>query len=295
MTSKEKSIEVVKKYVHLFSCPLCKSTMKVVEKSLICIKNHTFDFAKQGYLNMLIRSANSQYDKELFKARKEIIMESDLFALLHQKISEVIIENMDAFEGDMIIFDAGCGEGSHLQMILDKSDHVRIKGIGLDISKEGIRMAASNYKEFIWLVGDLANIPLVDQSCQIILNILSPANYKEFKRILIPDGLVIKIVPRINYLKELRDRLFENKNKKTNKHDDIVSLFKQHFHLVNEFKLSYSMELTQKELINLVQMTPLTWNKSQKDIEQMIAQGISQITVDLAVLVGKNQLCYNDQ
>src|SRR5699024_11433583 len=56
----------------------------------------------------------------------------------------------------------------------------------------------------LWLVGDLANTPIGDGSCQVILNIFSPANYMEFKRVLAPNGLVEKVVPRANYLKELR-------------------------------------------------------------------------------------------
>lgn len=289
--TKEKSVELVHQYVHVFSCPLCNSPMKVSNlKSLICLRNHTFDFAKQGYVNMMNRSTNSHYDKELFKARQKIIMESNLFTFLHQKISEIIIKNIDALKGEIMIFDAGCGEGSHLQRILNKCEHVTMRGIGLDISKEGIRMAASHYKESIWLVGDIANLPLADQSCHVTLNILSPANYKEFKRVLVPDGLVIKVVPRSNYLKELRELLFDDTDKKSYKNEEIVSLFNRHFHQVDVLNLSDTMAITQKELINLIHMSPLTWNTSQKDIERMINQDISEVTVDLDVLVAIHKL-----
>ncbi|WP_342540518.1 putative RNA methyltransferase [Heyndrickxia sp. FSL K6-6286] len=291
MTKKEKSAELVNKYVHVFSCPICKSPMKVTHlKSLVCLNNHTFDFAKQGYVNMMTRSANSHYDKELFKARQKVIMESNLFALLHKRISEIIIGNMNALKGEIIIFDAGCGEGSHLQRILDECKNETFAGIGLDISKEGIRMAASKYKETAWLVGDLANSPLADQSCHYILNILSPANYKEFKRTLVPNGLVIKVVPRSNYLKELREALFDNTDKSSYKNDETVSLFNHHFHLVDVLNLSYIKKLTQTELINLVQMSPLTWNTSEDDIDRIINRGISEVTVDLDILVGINKL-----
>lgn len=291
MTNKEKGAELVNKYIHVFSCPLCHSPMEVMDlKSLICLENHTFDFAKQGYVNMMTRSVNSHYDKELFKARQKIILESNLFALLHKKISEIIIQNMDALEREIMIFDAGCGEGSHLKRILDECKSETIAGIGLDISKEGIRMAAGMYKETVWLVGDLANSPLADRSCHFILNILSPANYKEFKRVLIPDGLFIKVVPRTNYLKELRDALFFDADKKSYKNAETVSLFNQHFHLVDVIDLSYTMKLSQTEFINLVQMSPLAWNTSKDDIDRIINRGISKVTVDLDILVGINKL-----
>jgi len=49
-------------------------------------------------------------------------------------------------------------------------------------------MAYKNYQNPIWLVGDLANILLTSQSCHVILNILSPANYMEFKRVLASEN-----------------------------------------------------------------------------------------------------------
>ncbi|MCM3570481.1 putative RNA methyltransferase [Neobacillus mesonae] len=290
MTNKEKSAELVSKYVHIFSCPLCNSPMIFANlKSLVCSNNHTFDFAKQGYVNMMTRSTNSHYDKKIFEARNRIIMESGLYILLHEKISEVIDENMNASNDKIMILDAGCGEGSHLQRILDECKNEIIAGIGLDISKEGIRMAARNYKKSIWLVGDLANSPLQDQSCHIILNILSPANYKEFQRISVPNGLIIKVVPRSNYLKELREARFDEKDKTSYKNDETVSLFKQHFHLMDTFEISYTRGLNEKDLTNLTQMSPLSWNMSKDDMEQIINRGISRITIDLDILVGINK------
>src|SRR5699024_395360 len=164
--------------------------------------------------------------KKLFEARQNMIMESDLYALLHEKISEMIEEHLGVSNYPTIILDAGCGEGSHLQMVLDECNNEAITGIGLDVSKEGIIMAGKNYKEF--------------------------------KRVLAPDGFVIKVVPRANYLKELRDIIFTDENKKKYSNDETVSLFKEHFHQVKQSKVSYSKVLKREELMNLVQMAPLS-------------------------------------
>ncbi len=107
-----------------------------------------------------------------------------------------------------------CGEGSHLQRIIEGSN-IPATGIGLDISKDGILLASKRYENSIWIVGDLAKSPFGDQSFHIILNILSPSNYKEFKRLLVQDGLVIKVVPRPDYLKELREVLYDDMEKKS--------------------------------------------------------------------------------
>lgn len=296
MTHKVKSAEIIHKYIHLFRCPLCHSPMNVVGfKSIICIQNHTFDLAKQGYVNMANRSTNNQYDKQLFKARQAIIRHSDLYAQLHEKMSEIIVEKMGGSKDEAIIFDAGCGEGSHLHKILDHCEYGTFQGIGLDLSKEGIQMAAKHYSQGIWLVGDLANAPLANDSCNVILNIFSPANYKEFKRVLAPDGFVIKVVPRVHYLKELREVLFDRTDKRFYKNDVTVSLFAEHFQLDDVHHLSHCTELTQPELNNLVHMSPLTWNASPKQIELFMDQRISQITIDLDILVGTTRPTKGDR
>ncbi|MFC0301206.1 putative RNA methyltransferase [Virgibacillus soli] len=290
MTSKERSAQMVNRMEDVFQCPLCKSPIKVVDlKSLICTNNHTYDFAKQGYVNMMARPVKSHYDKQLFAARHKIIAESKLYTEVHKKISEVMRKHVNGKEESIRIFDAGCGEGSHLQQIVNECKDDKITGIGLDISKEGIALAARNHKEsMIWLVGDLASSPFTDQSLQTVLNFLSPANYKEFKRILAPGGLMIKVVPRTHYLKELRDEIFGKTDKESYENDKTVSLFQTHFDLVNQIKLNYTKKLSKAELINLVHMSPLAWNSDEAKIATFLNQDFRDITIDLDILVGIN-------
>ena len=288
MTKKIKSIEVFKEFLEAFRCPHCKGPLQVINsKSLKCTKNHTFDFAKQGYVNLMTHPSKSHYDKKLFDARQKIVMESNLYTLLHNKISKVIKGYFDEHPTfPFLILDAGCGEGSHLHKILDECRNTAITGVGLDISKDGIVMAAKKYQEPIWLVGDLAKSPLEDQSFHLILNILSPSNYKEFKRILVPNGLVIKVVPRPGYLKEIREVFFEDTAKVTYKNDDTVELFKRHFKLIDVLNLCYTKRLNKAERINLVQMSPLSWNAEKTDVDSFINQDSSDITVNLDILIG---------
>lgn len=289
MSKMIKSAELVNKFIRVFKCPVCGDLMSVVElKSLKCSKNHTFDFTKQGYLNLMTHPSNSHYNKELFEARYKIISESNLYNPIHEAITKSIEEYLDVSGQPYLIADLGCGEGSHLQRILEGLSS-EATGVGLDISKEGIAAAAKKQGEPIWLVGDLANSPLVDKSFHVILNILSPSNYKEFKRILEPKGLIIKVVPRSNYLKELREAFFENKEKKDYQNHEIVSLFKKHFQLLDITSLSYTKTLNKAELGNLVQMTPLAWTAEKTYIDQFINRDSAQVTVDLDILVGQNK------
>ncbi|MGM7723872.1 putative RNA methyltransferase [Metabacillus sp. Hm71] len=287
MADKAKSVS---EFLEVFRCPYCKNSFRAVDlKSLKCPNNHTFDFAKQGYVNMMIRPSISHYNKALFEARQKMIMESHLYSLLHKEISNLIKEHLGESSSPSLILDAGCGEGSHLQKIIEEARNSSITGIGLDISKEGILMAAKKYKKLIWLVGDVANAPFVDQSFQINLNILSPLNYTEFKRLLAPNGLVMKVVPRSSYLKELREALFNDTEKKVYHNDDTVYLFKKHFQLKDVISLRYTKKLEQTELEHFVQMSPLSWTSNQADIEAFILKGFSEVTIDLDILIGLNK------
>ncbi|MBP2240972.1 23S rRNA (guanine745-N1)-methyltransferase [Cytobacillus eiseniae] len=290
MSKKIRSAARVHNVVSAFRCPLCASSMRVVDHtSLICSRNHTYDFAKQGYLNLMTHPINSQYNKELFEARHRVIMESNLYSDMYTIISNVLKDHFDALLPSIMITDLGCGEGSHMQRILEECHDPRITGVGLDISKEGILMAAKQYEDPIWLVGDLANSPLAGQSFHVILNILSPSNYKEFKRMLANDGLVIKVIPRSNYLIELREALFKDTEKESYKNDQITSLFKEHFEMLNMYNVSYTKVLTRAELLDLVQMSPLAWSAKSEDIEGFINRDSGEITIDLEILVGVNK------
>ena len=290
MSKKENSAKRVSENIFAFKCPLCDHEMRVVDqKSLICSNNHTFDFAKQGYLNLMTQQSNSHYSKELFEARHKIINDSELYEEMHKSISNVIKNSMDTSIDPFLIVDLGCGEGSHLQRIIDECGIEAVTAVGLDIAKEGIVTAAKRYENLIWLVADLAKSPLADHSFHIILNILSPSNYKEFKRMLVDDGFVIKVVPGSNYLKEVREALFESSEKKDYKNDDTISLFKEHFKLIHNMNLNYTKILNKEELLNLVRMTPLAWSGDQDRINAFSNQDSAEITIDLEVLVGMNK------
>lgn len=286
-----KSAKYVSNFETIFACPICNSSIKVFEfKSLICSNHHTFDFAKQGYINLTTHSVNTKYNKDLFEARRKLITESGFFEPLNHSIAKVINNHVGTIE-TISILDSGCGEGSHLSNICDivSSDfYKRVVGVGIDISKEGIMVASKNYTNKIWAVADLSNTPFKNTQFDVILNILSPSNYAEFKRVLKPDGIVIKVVPQSHYLKELREHLFQKPEKQNYSNAETVERFKESFQFVECSRLSYTMNLNKPYIQSLVQMTPLTWTTTEERVKSFLNQDSAQITVDFDILIGKN-------
>ncbi|MBU8915191.1 methyltransferase domain-containing protein [Bacillus sp. FJAT-29953] len=289
-----KSANYASRYEAMFTCPICHSSMKVLEsKSLICSNRHTFDFAKQGYINFTSRSVKTKYGKELFEARRKLITEGAFYKPLSNKIVKIINEHVVKTNETISILDTGCGEGSHLSAICDmvRSDFFKsVVGIGIDISKEGIVVASKNYSNKIWAVADLANAPFKNKQFDVILNILSPSNYTEFNRLLKSDGLVIKIVPQSGYLKELREHLFPKPGEQNYSNVEIVERFNESFQFVDSVRLSYTRSLNKPLIEWLVQMTPLTWTATKERVKSILNKDTAQITVDLEILIGKKTI-----
>jgi 23S rRNA (guanine745-N1)-methyltransferase len=267
------SIQQIQQHIEIFACPICKTQMVISEDGkMSCEANHTFDVAKQGSIYLLSRPMNSMYSKELFESRHAIIN-----AGIYDEMQQMIVDEIKA--STPILLDTGCGEGSHLHRICQKLNGAM--GIGVDISKEGISAAAKFYSEELWCVGDLANSPYNEASFDVILNILSPANYEEFKRLLKPGGQVIKIVPQENYLKELRVQAFADSAKESYTNQQTVERFKESFTTTEVKRITYTVPLEQNLVSKLLEMTPMGWHIENKESIQL-----KEITIDLDILIG---------
>jgi 23S rRNA (guanine745-N1)-methyltransferase len=291
MNKRIKSAEYLSDFESIFKCPLCDSTMKVFDsKSLICSNNHTFDFTKQGYINLTTHPIKTKYSKELFEARRKLIAEDGFFEPLSQAIAEIINKHVAIKKGTLSLIDMGCGEGSHLSNICDivSSDYKKtVTGVGIDISKEGILVASKNYTNKIWTVADLANTPFKDKQFDVILNILSPSNYAEFNRLLKDEGLMVKVVPQSGYLKELREVIFDEPEKQSYSNVDTVVRFNESFQVVDSSRLCYTVTLHKPSIQSLVLMTPLSWATTEKQGKSFLEGDSAQITVDLEILISK--------
>lgn len=290
IVGKLKKIEVTKllldENIDVFKCPLCKENMITIDKnSMVCINNHCFDISKKGYVNLLNSNTKTIYNKELFESRHEIY-NSKVYDNLTEEI-KYIIHNYTLAKNINYILDAGCGEGYFLNKLYEaKNINNRYKLIGIDIAKEGISIATRGENKVIWCISDLSNLPFKDNVFDVILNILSPANYKEFTRVLSDDGIIVKIIPESNYLKEIRTSIQGNIKNNDYNNKNIVAVFKKHLNVVYENRINYKTDVSLLNLMNLVKMTPLTSTLDEEEILNLMKSGILNVTIDLRVIVG---------
>lgn len=199
-----------------FTCPYCKNKLLINENKLTCKQNHNFDISKKGSL-FLINTKKYRpspiYDTILFKNRREFI-ENKFYNSIYNNIANIINKlNINQINN----LDLGCGEGLHSKYIQEQIKKENTI-LGLDYSKDAINMATDYLKTGnIYFVADINNIPLSNNSIDIILDFLSPYNTLEVNRVLKDNGYIIKIVPGNDYLKELRKAYTMNDYEKKNK------------------------------------------------------------------------------
>ncbi len=172
-------------------CPHCLGALSAIESSLRCEQNHTFDIARKGYVNFVAAGADPLYTKTLWQARRDVFA-AGFFAPLTQRLDQLLSPNA-------LVLDAGCGEGWQLSQLCA----TRV-GIGVDLARDAVAMAAGLDKRCDWLVANLANLPLVDNAVDVVVNLLSPAAYREFERVLKPGGRLLKVMPGTRHLEQLR-------------------------------------------------------------------------------------------
>ena len=263
-----------------FACPICRENLTLVETSLKCCNRHSFDLAKFGYVNLapqIKQSAN--YDKENFQNRQQI-----LEAGFYQAILEVVSDLLSNSKNAKTILDIGCGEGFYSRK--RQESHPDKTFYAFDISKDSVQIAAKSEPNWAvnWFVGDLARLPIKDASMDILLDIFSPANYGEFRRVLSKDGILIKVIPTENHLKEIRQRVQNQLTNKDYSNQGIKNHFQEHFTILSSQTASLTKTITAEQLQALLSMTPLLFHVDQTKIDW---SQLTEITIEAEILVGK--------
>ena len=263
-----------------FACPICQENLTLLETSLKCCNRHSFDLAKFGYVNLapqIKQSAN--YDKENFQNRQQIL-ESGFYQAILDAVSDLLASSKTT----TTILDIGCGEGFYSRKL--QESHSEKTFYAFDISKDSVQIAAKSEPNWAvnWFVGDLARLPIKDASMDILLDIFSPANYGEFRRVLSKDGILIKVIPTKNHLKEIRQKVQDQLTNKDYSNQDIKNHFQEHFTILSSQTASLTKTITAEQLQALLSMTPLLFHVDQSKIDW---SQLTEITIEAEILVGK--------
>jgi 23S rRNA (guanine745-N1)-methyltransferase len=288
----------------MWQCPLCKLPLKTVQenkpnlpyKTWFCENKHTFDKAKQGYVNLLpVQNKRSKMpgdDAEMVAARTRFfsakpyrplaIKLSELMrSLVSSRLADNLVSrNLDELPPESIkIYDSGCGEGYYLEAISESlSDQFLFAGH--DISKAAVVAAARRNKDKQLVVASTINIPVVDQSQDIILQVFAPSCASEYIRVLKPCAYVITVDPAPEHLFELKQMVYDSPQL----HDENKTGL-EGFDIVEEHDLRFQLNLDNAEMrLALLMMTPFYW-KTDDNKRARIQMELQRVTADFRVTV----------
>lgn len=269
---------MIESIIHLLRCPLCGGAFLKKDNSLMCEHRHTYDIARQGYVNFVPGQKETFYKKELFDHRARVF-EAGLYAPVVKRLSEMI--DRYAPGENPVLLDAGCGEGYYAKAVCPDRSMTRI---GLDLSKDAVRLAARGQSGAAFFAADLKHIPMREGTVDVLLDVFTPANYAEFGRVLAPDGVVMKLAPRSGYLHELRALAGSRLRHASYDDSDVERYAHERMDVLHQEAITYTMDVMPETARHLARMTPML---AGIDVNELDLSGVSKITIDETLYIGR--------
>lgn len=252
------------------ACPVCGAALARTGDDLVCARGHQVNVNRKGCVNLLSSQVDSCYDADLFAARRRVF-DAGCYDVVVNAIEDLLPA------GKHRILDAGCGDGWYLNALLSRHDGWC--GAGVDISRDAILQATNHPCTALWVVGDLRRLPFADGSFTAVLDVLTPANYDEFRRVLAPDGLLIKVYPGSGYLRELRAA----RGMAEYAEGQVDAYLREKATIVAETRVTVTHPVSSELWRDFVWMTPLMQDLSAGEKNAIAAKNAGSVTVDLHV------------
>jgi 23S rRNA (guanine745-N1)-methyltransferase len=252
---------------------------------LVCADGHSFDIARQGYLNLLTGHGTKFVpDSAAMVSARDAFLEAGHYRPLADAVAGSVKEALDTAsastaggvkETDLIV-DAGTGTGWYLQQVLAALNPTRtlnsVAAVGLDISKFALRRAARRNPQAANVVWDLwRELPLAASTADVVLVIFAPRNASEFARILKPGGTLVVVTPLPGHLAEIAQdagmlRIHENKDLA------LAESLAGPFEPVSSHELVVPLSLTPPDVGNVALMGPAGHHLDPVELEQRLAR-----------------------
>lgn len=246
-----------------FICPKCREPLERSEGAYRCRCGHSYDIAREGYVNLLLANMMNSKDpgdsKEMAKARNLFLSKG-----YYKPLSDAINETVGKYaHGAGTLLDCGCGEGYYTANIKKAFPELSVSGI--DISKPSVKIAAKRDGRIELAVASVFDIPVPDESFDILLNCFSPLCEKEYRRVLRPNGIYIYVVPGPRHLWQMKEAIYDEPYENAEE----AICYEGFSHLGCE-KVRYDVRIEEKEDIeSLFRMTPYYWKTSAKGSEKL--------------------------
>ncbi|MFG1655043.1 putative RNA methyltransferase [Micromonospora chersina] len=285
-------------------CPVCAEplaeTTAGTARALRCPRRHSFDVARQGYVNLLAGRAPHTGDSAEMVAARADFLAAGHYAPVAAALAAAAVRVADRVRvvgpparfvpadvppGDAgpypLVVDAGAGTGWYLAAVLAAlPDAV---GLALDVAKPALRRAARAHPRAAAALADTwQRLPLADRSAAVLLNVFAPRNGAEFHRVLDPAGALLVVTPTGDHLAELVDAL-DLLRVDPAKADRVAGSLSSHFTEESATEHRARLELSRTEVATLVGMGPSAWHANPARLAERITALPEPVPVTLAV------------
>ncbi|MEX0738944.1 MAG: methyltransferase domain-containing protein [Pseudohongiella sp.] len=266
------------------ACPLDGAALTARDGSWRCEHGHSFDVARQGYVNLLPvqkkRSRDPGDSKDMVAARQRFLAAGH-YAPVAAAINKALLADLatDKMAG---FLDAGCGEGYYLRQLAVAAQRPdRLALMGLDISKWAVQSAAKQDHHVCWAVGSNANLPVLSGSLDRVLCMFGFPVYSEFARVLRDGGLVVQLDPGSEHLRELREIIYPSlRPARENKSDPPAG-----FERVATESIRYVCDIRNAGLVqDLLTMTPHLYRANAEGRARAAALTSLSVTIDVGLV-----------
>lgn len=242
-------------------CPICSQPLRREEKRCACPHGHSFDIARQGYVNLL--TVQQKHSLSPGDTREQVLSRrSFLEAGFYAPISDALNQAALAHEAKGEVLDVGCGEGYYSVRLAQAMDAPLT---GLDISKEAVRCAAAKYKGPTWLCATASHIPAADGSVGTLTSLFALTLPEEFRRVLRRDGLFFQVLAAEDHLLGLKSILYDAL---THKEKNTVPALPG-FQLIESRPIRFSFTLKDDQIHSLFAMTPHLFRISKAGAQRL--------------------------
>lgn len=252
----------------VFCCPVCRAALQETEKGFLCISNHNFDKAKQGYVNLLMSNKQGTHgDDRLMVEARQSFLDKGYYSPMRTAVNDVLGRNNT-------VVDAGCGEGYYTSLFAENNTV-----FGIDVSKEALKKASRRCKNASFAVASIYDMPVLNESVDAVINIFAPDSPSEYLRILKENGRLITVTPMENHLMELKSAVYDNPYK-----NPYVSPEKNGFTILSSREIKFEITLDcNEDIISLFKMTPYYYNTSPSDKQKL--ERIDYLTTRVEFLI----------
>lgn len=242
----------------ILRCPVCKNVMIENEQGMVCLKNHRFDRASSGYVNLTIGSKQrkSGDEKTMILARSEFLGKGHYRPLL-----EALIQRMKQLPFTLGL-DLGCGEGYYTQAIAEAFP--ASSWTGVDLSVDALKKAGKRSRNVRYLAASIRDLPIQDASVDLTLNIFAPLFSDEITRVLRPGGFALFILPHEDHLLELKEALYP-----VVRLNPVAPEAIEGFETIGVDDVSFEMNLSNQDLLHLLQMTPYVHKSPKESLDRL--------------------------